>query len=151
VQAYNFSDLVNSADIVLPASTYAEVEGTYTNTNGRVQYFKPALVTKENLRYMGLSMSRLDKFGAFNDRWTQHELRSCRQSWRIIRDLALSFGAGWRYKDSEAVFNEIAKSIPAFAGMSYELLEEYQGLVLNKANAPEPKINNYVSHVMKLD
>lgn len=150
VHTYNTNDLVNKADVVLPASTYAEIEGTYTNTNGRVQHFKPALVTKENLRYMGLSMSRLDKFGAFNDRWTQHELRNCRQSWRIIRDLALSFGAEWRYKDSEAVFNDIAKSIPAFAGMSYELLEEYQGLVLNKANAPEPKINNYVSHVMKL-
>lgn len=146
---YNNNKITEMANVVLPASTYAEVEGTFTNTKKRVQHFKAALVTKENMRYMGLNMSRLDKFGALNDRWTKHEHRNCRQSWRIISSIANLMGAGWDYKKSTDVFNEIANTISSFKGMNYSLLDEYQGLVLGRANSPEPKAVNYVSHVMK--
>ncbi len=146
---YNNNRLTELAHIILPASTYAESEGTYANHKGRVQHLKPVLITKENMRYMGLNMSRLDKFGALNDRWTQHEVRNCRMSWRIIKDLAIAMGANWQYSKSENVFDEIEKNVPAFKGMNYNLLDEYQGIQFNKSSSPDPKLNNYVSHVMK--
>jgi len=149
VHAYNHNALTAFADVVFAASTFAEVEGTFVNTKGRVQHFKPFLVTRENMRFMGRTMSRLDKFGAMNDRWTQHEQRLCKQSWGVIQMVANLMGADWSYKKSADVFAEIEKRILPFKGMSYELLDEYQGLVFNKADRPDPKVNNYVSHVMK--
>jgi NADH-quinone oxidoreductase subunit G len=151
VHSYNHKSLTEKAHFVLPASTYAEVEGTFTNVDKRVQHIKPFLVTRENLRFMGMTMSRLDRFGAHNDRWTQHEERNCRQSWRILQAIANKLGAGWSYKSSLDVFNDIADTIPSFKGMSYELLDEYQGLVLWKADKPDPKVHNYVSNYMRPD
>jgi NADH-quinone oxidoreductase subunit G len=118
VQHYNNNKITEMADIVLPASTFAEIEGTYTNKDGRVQHFTPFLVTKENRRYMGMKMSRLDKFGAFNDRWTQHETRNSRQSWRIVQGIANSLGTNWSFKTSEDVFEEIANNIGDFKHMT---------------------------------
>lgn len=149
VQYYNHNKISEKADIILPASTFAESEGTFTNKDGRVQHFTPALVTKDNLRYMGMKMSRLDKFGAFNDRWTQHEQRNCKPSWKIIQGIANAAGANWSYKNSEDVFSEISDNIAEFKYMNYEKIDEYQGLVLNKGDKPDPKILNYESHVMK--
>ncbi len=145
----NESKLANIADAVLPITTYAESEGTFTNIEGRVQYLAPALVTKDNYRFMGMKMSRIDKFGAHNDRWTQHEKRNCKQSWRAIQMIANLLEANWDYSVSEDVFMEISENINSFHGMSYELLEKYQGLVLGKANSPDEKVVNYVSHEMK--
>jgi NADH-quinone oxidoreductase subunit G len=149
VHAHNHSNLTNKANIVLPSSTYAETEGTFTNFQGRVQHFKPALVTSENLRIMGMKMSRLDKFGASNDRWTQHEFRSCRPNWKIIQSIANLFGAKWNYKKASTVFKEISAQFDQFKGMSYELLDEYQGLVIYKALQPDAKVHNYKSHNLK--
>jgi len=149
VHAKNRSNITEKADLVLPCSTFAETEGTFVNHAGRVQHFAPALVTAENLRFMGMKMSRLDKFGSHNDRWAQNKLRNCKPNWNIIMRIANKMGANWKYKNSSDVFNEIAVRISSFKGMSYELLDEYQGLVLNKADRPEPKVINYESHVMK--
>ncbi|MFH1049760.1 MAG: molybdopterin-dependent oxidoreductase [bacterium] len=149
VHAKNRTQLTNKADLVLPCSTFAETDGTFVNHHGRVQHFKEALVTSENLRFMGMKMSRLDKFGAPNDRWAQHLLKNCLPNWKIILKIANQYGSNWKYANAEAVFNEIAAQIPAFKGMSYDLLDEFQGLVLNKADNPEPKVINYDSHTMK--
>lgn len=149
VHAHNDSLIAKKADIVLASSTYAEVEGTYVNADKRAQHFKPALTTAENLRFMGLKMSRLDKFGADNDRWTQHELRLCRPNWKIVRAIAKQLGANWNFKTVKDVFAEIAKQVPAFKNMDYRLLDEYQGLKLNEAEKPDKKTVNYDSHSMK--
>lgn len=146
---YNNNKVTEKADIILATSTYAEIEGTYTNKDKRVQHFTPALVTKENLRFMGMKMSRLDKFGAFNDRWTQHDARNCKQSWRIIVGIANSMGAAWTYSNSEAVFDEIVSKVASFKNMTYDKLDLHQGLVLNKADKPDPIIHVYESHVMR--
>lgn len=149
VFAYNDTELTRKANIVFPASTYAESEGTYTNTKGRVQHFEPALVTKENLRTMGMKLSRWDAFGEGNDRWTKHELRSCRQSWRILSGLAKEYGNTWNYMKSKDVFNEIAGTVAEFKGMDYALLDTHQGVELGKADSPDPVILNYSSHSFK--
>lgn len=150
VHSYNMNKKINHyADIVFPASTFAEIEGTFTNLNGRVQHFTPALVTKENYRFMGMKMSRLDKFGADNDRWTNHEIRDSKQSWKIIQKIAKKLGEDWNYTKSSQVFDEISQNNPSFSDMDYKKLDEYQGLVLGKGNNPDAKQVNYISHYLK--
>lgn len=137
------------ANILLPMSTWAESEGTFTNTLHRVQRFEPAVVTKENLRSMGMKMSRWDKFGAPNDRWSQGEQRNCRPAWQILRSIAHHLGTAWNYTSSSDVFGDLAAHVQQFNGMSYELLNAYHGLVLGKASTPDPVGVVYESHVMK--
>lgn len=149
VNSYNHNTLTEIANVVFATSTYAEIQGTYVNKDRRVQLLQPALVTKENYRFMGMKMSRLDKFGAQNDRWNQHELRNCRQSWRSIQGVANIFRAGWDYNETADIFEEIATKISSFAHMNYNNLLEYQGLVLGRGERPDPKLVNYVSHKMK--
>ncbi len=146
VHAYNHSELTEKADVIAAASTYAEIEGTYTNIHNRVQHFEPALVTRENVRRMGMKLSRLDRFGAPNDRWTHQEMRNCRQSWRSIQGIAKNMGAEWDYGRSAQVFEDIEKNVESFKHMDYDKLEEYQGLVLGKGDQPDPKLINYESH-----
>ena len=147
--ASNHNATTKSSTIVLPASTYAEVEGTFTNADNRVQLIEPAVTTKENERYMGMNMSRWDKLGAFNDRWTQGERRNARPTWKIIAGLSASCGSPMAYTSAEDVFAAIATHNQHFKGMSYALLEEYQGLKLGKASEPEAKAVIYESHVLK--
>jgi NADH-quinone oxidoreductase subunit G len=99
------------ADVVLSSSTYAEKNGTFTNFQGRVQRVRPAVATAEQDRAVdGFSMSRLDKFGAQNDRWMKGTKRDARPTWRILLAIANALGARW---------NEITAQIPSFKGLSY--------------------------------
>jgi NADH-quinone oxidoreductase subunit G len=138
-----------AATVLFPLASFAETTGTFTNSLHRVQRFTPAVVTKENERYMGMKMSRWDKFGAPNDRWSNGTRRDARSGWAIIRDLANAMGASWTYRSSEDVFTDLAKHVAGFNHMSYELLDAYHGLVLGKGNAPEPVGTVYQSHVLK--
>ncbi len=151
VLATNHNKLTAMADVVLACSTYAEVEGTFINIDGRVQHFAPAIVTNENRAQMGLKMSRLDKFGAHNDNWTQHEERNSKPSWKIIRDIANAMSGGLNYKKAEDVFNDISQHLSNFNGMSYHLLDKYEGIKLGMSKTPELVGVNYVSHFMKPD
>jgi NADH-quinone oxidoreductase subunit G len=137
------------SDIVFASSTFAEVEGTFVNIDERVQHFSPALVTKENLPRMGMKMSRLDKFGSFNDNWTNKEIRDSKPVWKIILSLANSLGGNFKYNNSEEIFEEICSQIPSFNGMNYEGLTKYKGLRLNLAKKPQEIEMNYVSHSFK--
>ncbi|GMV54119.1 MAG: NADH-quinone oxidoreductase subunit G [Chlorobi bacterium] len=141
--------VAQQASVLLPIATFAEAEGTFTNINNRVQRFRPAVVTAENERYMGLKMSRWDKFGAPNDRWTHGERRDCRSAWRVMQAIAEGMGFKWGYDSSENVFNDIAAHVEGFKGMSYALLDKHMGLILNKADQPEPEQVIYVSNFMK--
>lgn len=137
------------ATVILPRSTWAETDGTFTNTTHRVQRFEAAVVTKENMRSMGMKMSRWDKFGAPNDRWTNGERRDCRPAWRIISQIAEALGTTWDYTSPASVFADITSHIAPFKGMTLEGLGEHQGLVLGKGTEPEPKGVVYESHVLK--
>ncbi len=108
------------AHVVLSSSTYAEKNGTMVNGEGHVQRIRPAVTTAENERALdGFSLSRLDRFGAQNDRWMKGAKRDARSTWRICVSIANAMGAKWRYNTAEDVFNDIAASIDAFRGMSY--------------------------------
>lgn len=143
---FNSNRVTDYADIVLPVTTFAEMDGTFVNFNRRVQHFTPALATANNLRFMGMKMSRLDKFGAYNDRWIQHEIRDIKPSWLIIQLLANKLNAGWSFQNAEDVFLEIGQRFEAFRGLSYEALDEYDGIVLGRSKNPEIKVPKYTSH-----
>lgn len=152
VHSSNHTETAKKAHVVFAAATYAELEGTYTNFQNRVQHVEPFIVTPENERRMGMKLSRLDKFGAHNDRWTQGERRNCRQSWRVITGLAKAMGAeadSWRYRTSEDVFEALADNVPFFSGMSYGLLDERKGVVSGEAEKEFVEVFEYESHTLK--
>lgn len=120
VHASNEDATTNLADVILASSTYAEKHGTMTNFQGRVQRIRPAVATSEQDRSLdGFAMSRLDKFGAHNDRWAKGTRRDARPSWRILTGVAGALGARWKYASAEDVFTEISSTIDSFKGMSY--------------------------------
>ena len=135
VHASNENATTRLADVVFASSTYAEKHGTMTNFEGRVQRIRPAVATAEQDRALdGFAMSRLDKFGAHNDRWTQGKKRDARPSWRIVASVAHALGAKWKYATAEDVFNEMAASIEDFKGLTYLRLGT-RGAMLNSARS----------------
>ena len=100
VQDIFFSHTCQFADVVLPASPSLEKEGTFTSTERRIQ--------------------RLYEVFA--------PLEGSRPDWRIIQDIANSFGAGWTYSHPSEIYDEIAALTPLFAGVSYARLDGYRSL-----------------------
>jgi NADH-quinone oxidoreductase subunit G len=133
VHASNVNGSTAGADVVLSGSTYAEKNGTVVNFEGRVQRLRAAVATIEQDRAMdGFAMSRLDKFGAHNDRWMKGARRDARPTWRILLGVANALGAKWKYLTAEDVFNEMATHIEPLRGMSYAKIGS-QGLSLRKS------------------
>jgi NADH-quinone oxidoreductase subunit G len=122
----HISNLVPSskkATVVFPSSTYAEVNGTIVNFQGRVQRLKPAVATLEVERLIGeFSVSRLDRFGAQNDNWARGAKFNARPVWKVITQMANAMGFEFDYDTTEDVFDDIAAKIPEFSGMSYETI-----------------------------
>ena len=120
VHSSNENETTRLADVVLPCSTFAERNGTYTNFQGHVQRIRPAVATIDSERSLdGFSMSRLDRFGTQFDRWSRGTRRDARPSWKIISGIASLMGSRLRYASSDDVFAELASSVAAFKGMTY--------------------------------
>lgn len=133
VHSSNFTPTAMLADIVFPAATYAEKNGTFVNFQGRVQRIRPAVATLETDRaFEGMAMSRLDKFGTEYDRWAKGNRRDARAGWKILAALATSLGHKMKFNMSEEVFNEIAKTIKEFSGLNYDTIGE-SGTMLKTA------------------
>ena len=84
------------ADVILPAAVFAEKEGTFTNSERRVQRVRKAVEPPGE---------------ALPD-------------WEILVMLANKMGANWSYKDPAEVYAEMVKDVPQFAGISHEKLEK---------------------------
>jgi formate dehydrogenase major subunit len=102
VQDIFFSETCRYADLVLPASPSLEKDGTFVNTERRIQ--------------------RLYK--AFEP------LGDSKPDWEIIQLIAQKLGGagGWGYAHPSEVMDEVAELTPHFAGVSYERLEGYKTL-----------------------
>jgi len=123
IQISNFTELSRKASVILPASTYAEINGTLVNFQGRVQRIKPAVAAIEQERLPGdFSVSRLDKFGAHNDKWTQGTKFNARPAWKVITQIAKAMGHDFGYENTEDVFDDISAKVPEFAGLNYETI-----------------------------
>ena len=119
--ATNDSVTPRRADVVFPASQWAENDGVMVNYAGWAQQLRPAVTTTYYRRGMDqMNMSRLDRFGSPFDKWAQGNKRDARESWRIVELVASKLGENWKYLYTEDIFDEIAKLVPEFKGMSYE-------------------------------
>jgi len=96
VQDIFLSETAELADVVLPACSFAEKEGTFTNTERRVLRVRKALAAPGEAR----------------------------EDWRILCEVASRLGYPMGYADAEAVLREIASLTPIYAGITYERLEE---------------------------
>ena len=89
------------ADVVLPAAaSWAESDGTVTNSERRVQRVRKALEPPGEAR---------------DDLW-------------IIEEIASRMGADWGWTSAEDAWNEVRALSPVHAGMSYARLEELGGI-----------------------
>ncbi len=94
VQDIFLTETAEFADVVLPASSYMEKEGTYTNTDRRVQ----------------IGRKVLDPPG------------EAREDWKVICDIATRIGLPMDYASPREVFDEMAAIMPNYAGLSYDNL-----------------------------
>jgi formate dehydrogenase major subunit len=85
------------AHVVLPAAATLEREGSFVNTERRIQRFHQALPP------LGESRPELE----------------------IIQQLANALGAAWNYAGPADVMREASALVPRFAGVSYDRLEGY--------------------------
>jgi formate dehydrogenase major subunit len=89
------------ADVVLPAAaSWAESEGTVTNSERRVQRVRKALDPPGEAR---------------DDLW-------------IIAQIARAMGSDWGWTGAEDAWNELRSLSPVHAGMSYQRLDELGGI-----------------------
>ncbi|MCX7877124.1 MAG: 2Fe-2S iron-sulfur cluster-binding protein [Ignavibacteria bacterium] len=120
---HNWSEdeLTRKATVVLPSTTYAESNGTFVNFQYRIQRIRPAVTTLETERLPGeFELSRLDKFGAQNDRWTKGIKFNARPVWKVISQISKAMGKDFGYDNTEEVFDSMASEIAVLNGLSYE-------------------------------
>ena len=91
------------ADVFLPAVPFAEKDGTFTNTDRRVQRVRAALSPRGSSR-------------------PDHEI-ICDLAKRIEQRTG-AVSAGWDYASPAQVFAEMAAVVPDFAGINYQRLED---------------------------
>jgi NADH-quinone oxidoreductase subunit G len=102
VQDIFLTETAAYADVVLPACSFAELDGTYTNLKGRVQRVHRAL------RPVGDS----------------------RADWKILAELGWRMAATekrkvrWAYSAPAEIMAEIARTVPAYGEISYATLDE---------------------------
>ena len=100
VQDIFMTETAEIADVVLPASSWAEKDGTYTNTDRRVQRVRPVLPRPGEAR----------------------------EDWAIIDDLSSRMGRDLGLHSPSEIFDEIARVTPSHAGLSHERLDREGGL-----------------------
>lgn len=85
------------ADVVLPAASFAEVDGTFTNNDGLVQRVRQSIPP----------------------------VHQAKPDWMITAQLAQELGVDFGYQlSASAVFNDVANNVPAYAGLRYPLLKD---------------------------
>jgi NADH-quinone oxidoreductase subunit G len=75
-----------AAHVVLPLHSFAEKDGTYTNLEGRVQRLRQAIPPVANTP----------------------------ADWRLMRDLANRWEAGWDYRSPADIMRDIVAAVPAY-------------------------------------
>lgn len=115
VQDLFLTETAFHADVVLPASAFAEKVGTFTNTDRRVQ------MARQVVRPPG----------------------EARQDWWIIQEIARRMGCGWSYESPADVFVEMARVMPSFNNITWERLER-EGAVTYPVDAPDKPGNEII-------
>ncbi|MFC7518806.1 formate dehydrogenase subunit alpha [Herbaspirillum sp. GCM10030257] len=95
VQDIFLTETAYLADVVLPASAFAEKTGTFTNTDRIVQLGRQAINPPGEAK---------------QDLW-------------IIQEIARRIGLAWNYSDVSEVFDEMRRCMPSIAGITWERLQ----------------------------
>ncbi|MBM4048486.1 MAG: NADH-quinone oxidoreductase subunit NuoG, partial [Planctomycetes bacterium] len=110
VQDLFLTETARQAHVVLPATTWCEDDGTFTNCAGRVQLLRKAV----------------------------NPPGEARPDWRIIADLAARLGAAWRYESAADVFHDLAAHVPSYIGLSYRALGTLGVASAPRTENPQP-------------
>jgi len=84
------------ADVVLPSACFAEKDGTFSNTERRVQRIRKAVKAPGEAK----------------------------ADWQIISELATKLGYSMNYSSADEIMKEINGVTPSYAGITYERIEE---------------------------
>jgi formate dehydrogenase alpha subunit len=109
VQDIFLTETARLADVVLPSASFAEKEGTFTNTERRVQRVRKAVGSPGE---------------ALPD-------------WEIIARIATRMGYPMAYGNAREIWEEIRKVTPSYAGISYKRIER-EGLQWPCPNTEHP-------------
>lgn len=101
VQDVFFTKTAQFADVILPACPSLEKDGTFTNTERRIQRLYQVL----------------------------EPLGDSKPDWWIIQEIANRMGANWHYAHPGEIMDEIASLSPVFAGVSYKRLEGWNSQI----------------------
>ena len=117
VQDIFMHETADIADVVLPAASFAEKHGTFTNSERRVQLIRPILPMP----------------GEAREDWAITEdiaRRVCRLLERPVR--------GFEHDSPAAIFDEMASLMPIIAGLSHERLDREGGIQWPVPDAKHP-------------
>jgi predicted molibdopterin-dependent oxidoreductase YjgC len=95
VQDIFLSETAELAQVVLPGVSFAEKDGTFTNTERRVQRVRKAV----------------------------EPLGNARPDWQILSELSSRLGYPMKYNSPAEIMQEIASLTPSYGGIRYERLE----------------------------
>jgi len=95
VQDIFLTETAALADVVLPAASFAEKDGTFTNTERRVQRVRKAIEPPGEAK----------------------------ADWEILSAVAAAMGYPMSYASAADIFNEMRALTPSYAGIGYERLE----------------------------
>ncbi len=115
------------ADVSLPSAMVVETVGTYVNVDGRAQRVRPAKAIRGVNRTLVMEMgkSRQDEHGTPFDRWHNESNRiDCRPSWEMLPEIAKRLGHDLPSGSPKQIMQQIADSMPAFEGATYEAMRE---------------------------
>ena len=110
VQDIFLTETANYADVILPASAWAEKTGTVTNTNRQVQMGRPAVPPPGEAR----------------------------EDWRITVDLANRLGLDWGYTHPREVFAEMKRSMKSLDNITWDRLEAEGVVTYPSLSADDP-------------
>jgi formate dehydrogenase alpha subunit len=91
------SETAQYADVILPAASFAEKDGTYTNTERRVQLLRKVL----------------DAPG------------QAKADWQILGEVASRLGSSLSYTGTAEIMEEIASLTPIYGGMGHDRLQGF--------------------------
>ena len=100
VQDIFLTETAQYADVVLPAACFAEKEGSFTNSERRVQRCRKAVSPPAGVP----------------------------EDWRTLMAIAKRMGLDWSYESAEEIMAEIASVTPSYGGITYERIEAEGGL-----------------------
>jgi formate dehydrogenase major subunit/formate dehydrogenase alpha subunit len=109
VQDIFLTETARLADVVLPSACFAEKEGTFSNTDRRVQRVRKAVEPPGQ---------------AWDD-------------WKITCDIATRMGYPMSYENSRQIMEEISQLTPSYGGISYDRIE-YDGIHWPAPTAEHP-------------